>query len=618
MEMQDPSLTPGGEAKDSTLNAAAAEVVAENTMAPALDNVNDEAEAEIEDIVAEAEKGAHTAESLIAAAKALAEKDGADINTAEIRRLRQLFAQLRSAAAPVAAEGEEAPAADPVQTALDEEFAAAIEAARARKAEWVAQQEAMRAENLARKNLLIAQIIALAEDTDNVNRTFAQYRDLQDAFNATGDVDPAEETAVWKRFQEAREKYSDNLKINKELRDYDFKKNLTEKQAMLASAEELLKMDDVVEAYRQLQELHIRWRQVGPVAKELRDEIWTRFRELTADINKRYQTFFEARKARETENELAKTALCNQIEALDYSSLKTFGAWEEMTQTIMQIQEEWRKLGFAAKRVNRSLFARFRRSCDAFFNAKAEFYRSIREELGNNLARKQQLVQEVEALKESTDWRATADRITAMQKEWKTIGAVPKRYSDEVWKQFTAACNYFFDRRKKALSATHAAENANLKTKRAIVAEINALVEADMAKNEVSAALQALQKRWQETGYVPMREKDALREAYQKAVDAVRNRFAIAESRARRERFEASVASIEGDSDKLFREREKMMRALEGRRNDLRTYENNLGFLSSKSKSGDSLVRDMERRIERLKAEISEIEQKIALIDSKL
>lgn len=569
-----------------------------------------------------------TEESLLQSVLELLEKEPSEFSSDDINRLRQKFSMLHSENAAVArpagddtTPADEQPEIEPDdngQPTLRQQFDAAIAELRARKAAWAAKLQEERAVNLARKNDIIARISALAEDTDNVNRTFPRYRELQDEFNAIGEVDPTEETALWKRFQEAREQYSDNLKINKELRDYDFKKNLAEKEVLLAEAIGLAESEDVIAAYRRLQDLHNKWRQIGPVAKELRDDIWNRFRDASAEVNKRYQAYFEARKAREAENEAAKTALCERIEALDYGSLKTFAAWDDMTKTIIALQEEWRTLGFASKKMNRSLFGRFRQCCDAFFAAKAEFYRNTREELSSNLARKQQLVEQAEALKDSTDWRASTERFVAMQKEWKTIGAIPKKYSDALWRRFTAACDFFFDQKKKAGSGTRQVESANLKTKREIIGRLEALRTEAPDKDAALKQMRELQKQWNETGHVPFREKDKLYEAYRSALDAVRDHFAIAESRARRDRFEAAVSQLEGDADKLYRERERMVRALDSRRAELRTYENNLGFLSSKSKSGDSLVRDMSRRIERLKADIAEIQDKIRLLDEKL
>lgn len=619
MDMKDPASAAQQAAEDPKMNEAVA-TEADATSNPATDI---DPEAAAEEIMTEGETAVEAAEEsekkriesvedVLAEALAMMAKEPADIATDEIRRLRQLFTIYHPAAAP--AEGEEAPAPD--QTEM--QFNAVIDELKARKAAWTAKVEAERAENLARKNAIIEEILSLADDTDNVNRTFPRYRELQDEFNAIGEVDPTEETAVWKRFQDAREKYSDNLKINKELRDYDFKKNLAEKEQMLAEAIALAAEEDVIAAYRKLQEIHNRWRQVGPVAKELRDDIWNRFREASAEVNKRYQAFFEERKTREAENEAAKTALCERIEALDYTALKNFSEWDEMTRAIVALQEEWRKIGFASKKVNRQLFARFRKSCDAFFAAKTDHFRTAREELAANLARKQALTEKAEALKESTDWREATEQFVAMQKEWKTIGSVPKKYSDSIWERFTAACDYFFERKKKAGNGARSAEAANLRAKREIIGKLSAIVTEVESKEDALKAMKELQQQWQEIGHVPFREKDKLYETYRSACDEIRKKFAIAERSARRERFEASVASIEGDNDKIYRERERMLRTLEGRRNELRTYQNNLGFLSSKSKNGDSLLRDMSRRIDNLKADIAEIEEKIKLLDSKL
>lgn len=615
MDMHDSSFAPANEPMEQTLTeatATAADAGIENVAATAGEEVTDVVKTIEADNVESREM---TAESLLAEAKALLEKDAAEIGSDEIRRLRQLYGMLHKSAT----EAEDSDNLEnPEQNAKDE-FECVIDSLREKKAAWLAEQETAKAANLDKKNAIIAEILALAEDTDNVNRTFQRYRELQDEFNNVGEVPPADETAIWKRFQEARERYSDNLKINKELRDYDFKKNLAEKEVLLQQAKDLADVDDVISAYRQLQELHNKWRQIGPVAKELREEIWKNFREASADINKKYQAFFEARKEREAENEAAKTAICQKMEEIDIASLKTFASWEETTLRIQDLQKEWRTLGFASKKMNRELFTRFRAACDAFFAAKADFYRTTREGLANNLAHKQQLVEKAESLKDSTDWRKSTDIFIEMQKEWKTIGAIPKKYSDDLWARFTAACDYFFDQKKKAGVGTRQTEAANLRTKREIIGLLSALsTDENTDKESAVGELRKLQSQWQETGHVPFREKDKLYEAYRAAVDAVRSRFAIAESRARREKFEAELAELEGDDNKLFRERERLMRVLEGRRADLRTYQNNLGFLSSKSKSGDSLIRDLERRIERLKTDIAELEEKIKQIDSKL
>ncbi len=627
MDMQEPRpentpIVPENPTHEA--EAAAAEAgMNEQAAAAATPEPDAEPELEVELLMSEAEEEAEepvarqemTLETLLASARELLQKEATELSMDEIRRLRQHTAMLhKPAEADPEAEGAQGVPTDPIVVEIN----GIVEDLRNRKAAWAAEVEATRAENLRVKNEIIDQINALAEDTDNVNRTFPRYLELQSQFNATGDVAPTEETALWKRFQEARERYSDNLKINKELRDYDFKKNLEEKEGLLAEAVELGAHEDVILAYRRLQELHNKWRQIGPVAKELRDEIWNKFRDASAEVNKRYQAFFEARKAREAENEAGKTALCEKVEAIDLTAPNSYARWDELTKEVMDLQEQWRGFGFAPKKVNRSLFARFRAACDAFFAAKADYYRTTRESLNANLERKQALASRAEELATSTDWKKAGDELMDMQKEWKTIGAIPKKYSDALWKRFTTACDAFFAAKKKAGSGTRATEAANLRIKREIIGNISALTAEGVDKDTAVEELRKLQTQWQETGHVPFREKDKIQMAYRDAVDAVRAQFELARKRDRRQRFEASVAEIEGDDNKVYRERERLMRIAESRRNDLRTYENNLGFLSAKSKSGDSLMRDMNRRIEALKADIADLEEKIKILDSKL
>ena len=551
-----------------------------------------------------ADAAALTQEVLIENAKAVLEKDAALITPDDIRRLRQMHNILHKDDAEPAAEEAD-------------EFKALLEAIRAKRAEHTARVEAERADNLARKQAIIDEINALAEDTDNVNRTFPRYRELQDEFNALGEVPPTEETAVWKRFQEAREHYSDNLKINKELRDYDFKKNLDTKELLISEAETLIVEDDVIVAHRRLQELHNKWRQVGPVAKEIREEIWNRFRAASAEVAKRYQAYFEARKAEEAANEAAKTALCDALAAIDIEKLTSFVAWDEATKTVRELQEQWRATGHAARKANRELFARFRDLCDKFFAAKAEYYHSTRDAMAANLARKTALAERAEALRESTDWKAATDEFVALQKEWKTIGTVARKYSDAVWNRFQQACDAFFEAKKKATGDIRKTEQENLRAKRELIERIG-LITPETPREEALGILRDVQQQWKEIGHVPFRDKNKIYEEFRAKCDEVRNALNLRRTEARRERFKESVAALEGDSGKLNRERERLARALEGRRRDLATYENNLGFLTSKSKSGNSMVHEMERKVEALRADIADLEQKIRILDSKI
>lgn len=563
-----------------------------------------------------------TVEGVIEALQALADGPAAEISRDVVSRLRLQASTLRNkhveelraawTGGGNAPEDFTAPEDD-----TESRVSALVEAVRVKKNEYLAQQEAVRLANFERKNDIIEKINALADDTDNVGRNFPTYRELQDAFNAIGDVPPTEETAVWKRFQEARERYSDNLKINKELRDYDFKKNLESKELLIKEAEALADEADIIVAFKRVQELHNKWREIGPVAKELREEIWSKFKDACAVVNKRYQAFFEERKAREAENEAGKTALCERIEALDFESLKTFPAWEDMTKQILEAQEEWKKLGYASRKVNNTLFNRFRATCDKFFESKAAFFRRIKEEMAANLARKTALAEEAETLSTSTDWRKTTDRLVEMQKEWKTIGSVPKKQSDTVWARFQKACDAFFANKKAQAKGARQTELANLQAKRDLIKRLDEIT-AETPKDEARKLIADLQEQWKSIGHVPFKEKDAVYDAFRKRIDEVRRQYDLRQSRERMEKFNSNLSEMAGDKDRLGRERERMARALDARRQELRTYANNLGFLSSKSKSGDSLVRDIEGKMRRLEAEIADIEQRMRLVDDKL
>lgn len=631
MEMRDPSAAAETNAAEQTLDPAPETGVNENAdveqMTVTVDGPVDPegaAEEEVTEAIEEqtaAENGL-TKAKLLERAHELADKPAADVAGDDLRRLRQLYVTLHKNEVDQARnrwteEGNDAADFVESEDETGAEIAAIINAVREKKIAYASEQEALKEANLKRKNEIIEEIIALAGDTDNVNRTFTRYRELQDEFNAIGDVAPTEETAVWKRFQEARERYSDNLKINKELRDYDFKKNLDSKQLLLAEAEGLATEEDVITAYRRLQELHNKWRQIGPVAKEIRDEIWDKFKSASAEINKRYQAHFEARKVREAENEAGKTAICERIEALDFSSLKSFASWDEMTKTIIEAQGEWKKLGFASRKMNNQLFERFRGLCDKFFAAKAAFFAATHDEFAKNLAAKNALVQRAEALKDSTEWRKASDEFVEMQKEWKTIGPAGKKQGDQVWQRFRAACDYFFEQKKKATSGTRKTETANLKAKRDIIARLGE-INVQESRDEALAKLHALQDEWQQIGHVPFKEKDKIYEEYRAKVNELRDALNMRENRARMDRFESAVAEIEGDDNKLYRERERLLRAAEAKRAELRTYENNLGFLSSKSKAGDSMLRDFQRKIDRIKADLDMISEKVRLIDNKL
>ena len=512
--------------------------------------------------------------------------------------------------------GNEEAAFAPMTDEVEEQFKSVYAEIKEKKAAYNAQQEALKQENLQKKLEIISKITEIAADADNVNRQYNTVKQLQQDFKAIGEVPSENDTEVWKAYQVAVERFYDLLKMNKELRDYDFKKNLEQKQALCAEAEALDEESDIVEAFKKLQALHNTWREIGPVSKEIREELWTRFKNASAVINKKYQAFFEERKLNEKKNADGKEALCVRIEAIGTDDLKTYAAWDEATKTIIALQEEWKTFGFASRKVNADLFARFRKSCDDFFEKKSAFFKKMKEELAANLAKKIELCEKAEALKDSTDWKATTDALVALQKEWKTVGPVVKKHSDAVWKRFIAACDAFFEEKKKQNVNIHSVEHENLKQKKEIIAQIKAIFE-DENKDDAPAKVRQLMKQWQEVGHVPYKEKDKIYAEYKALIDKAFEELDMKANKARMANFANSIKQM-GDSNKVYHERERLVRAYEMKSQELKTYENNFGFFNAQSKSGNSLLKEMERKIAKIKDEISILEQKIKMIDEKL
>ena len=514
------------------------------------------------------------------------------------------------------AKGNEEAAFAPAADELEEQFKSLYAEIKEKRAAYNAAQDALKAENLAKKREIISKINEIAEDADNVNRQYSTVQQLQQDFKAIGEVPSENDTEVWKAYQVAVERFYDLLKMNKELRDYDFKKNLEQKQALCAEAEALDEEADIVDAFKKLQQLHTSWREIGPVSKEIREELWTRFKNASAVINKKYQSFFEERKANEKKNAEGKEALCVKIEAISTDNLKTYAAWDEATKAIIGLQEEWKKLGFASRKVNTELFARFRKSCDEFFAKKAEFFKRMKDELAANLAKKIELCEKAEALKDSTEWKKTTDALIALQKEWKTVGPVVKKHSDAVWKRFIAACDAFFEEKKKQNVNVHSVEHENLKQKKDIIAQINSILE-NKETEDAPNKVRELMKKWQEVGHVPYKEKDKVYAEYKAAIDKAFEQLDMKAKKARMANFANSINQM-SDTGKVYHERERLVRAYEMKSQELKTYENNLGFFNAQSKSGNSLVKEMERKIANIKDEIAMLEQKIKLIDEKI
>ncbi len=529
------------------------------------------------------------------------------IRKAEVDKEKQEFLEKGNEEAAFVAKDDE----------FESKFKELLNTFKEKRAAQLAAIEAKRKEALDKKIQILDDMKAIIADPDNINKHYNKFQQLQQDFKNAGEVPAENVTELWKTFQLANENFYDLLKINKDLRDYDFKKNLEQKQLLCITAEELGNETDIISAFKKLQELHDQWREIGPVAKELREELWLRFKEASAVINKKYQSFFEERKEKEKENEDAKIAICEQVEAIDISTIKNYSGWDEATKKVIALQEEWKTLGFASKKVNAALFARFRKGCDDFFAGKAEFYKNIKDEFAANLEKKIALCEKAEAMKESKDWKKTTDEYIALQKEWKTIGPVVKKHSDAVWKRFISACDYFFEEKNKLTTNVRQVEHANLKTKKDIIAGIKEVLTEDPGEDAVKRVREYI-KQWQGTGHVPFKEKDKVYAEYQAALNEAFAKFDIKESRSRISNFESNIEQIATDQDKLYRERERLVRFFEQKRNELKTYENNLGFFNATSKSGNSMLKEMERKMQKIKDEIAEIETKIEVIDNKL
>lgn len=624
MNLREESLTGENLEKDVTLNEETVEQATESVTEKTEENsevVNlaEEAVAEMPEKTS-VDYSSLSKSELVDALEALLEEP-IDTVRDTVAQIKMAFynirkAEIESEKAEFLAKGNEEAAFATREDEDEAKLKAVLNQIKEKRAEFNNAQEALRQQNLERKRAIIAEIKAIAVDPDSVNKQYNKVQQLQQEFKSIGEVPATDSTDLWKEYQQTTESFYDLLKINKELRDYDFKKNLEIKQQLCSEAEGLGAKEDVVVAFRRLQELHTQWRETGPVAKELREELWSKFKDASSVINKKYQAFFEDRKSKEKENEVAKISICEKLEAMDWSELKTYAAWDEATKVVIALQDEWKTLGFAARKVNADLFTRFRKSCDEFFAKKAEFFKSMKEELSLNLQKKIALCEKAEALKDSTDWKKTADVLVALQKEWKTIGSVAKKQSDAVWKRFITACDAFFEAKNKQSNNTRKVEHDNLKAKKDVIASINAILD-DEKETEGGKKVRELMKKWQEVGHVPFKEKDKIYAEYKAAIDKAFDKFDMKEVKATLSNYENSISQMT-DKDKIYREREYLVRSYEQKRNELKTFENNMGFFNATSKNGNSMLKEMERRIQKIKDDLALIEKKINLIDNKI
>ena len=563
-----------------------------------------------------------TKEEVIARLKEIA-GDVESVTKAEIDGLKQTFYKLHNAEQEAArkkfAEAGGAPEDYvPTPDPLEEDMKNAMSVIKNKRNELATEVERQKEMNLQVKLSIIEELKDLLESPEDANKNYTEFKRLQQQWNEVKLVPQASVNELWKNYQLYVEKFYDLLKLNNEFREYDFKKNLEIKTHLCEAAEKLAEETDVVSAFHQLQKLHQEFRETGPVAKELREEIWARFKAASTAVNRRHQQHFDALKEAEQQNLDQKTVICEIIEGIDYNELTNFAAWDAKTQEIIALQNKWKTIGYAPQKMNVKIFERFRTACDAFFNKKAEFFKTVKENMNENLEKKRALCEKAEALKDSTDWKATADTLVKLQKEWKTIGPVAKKHSDVIWKRFITACDYFFEQKNQAGASQRSEEQANLEKKRAIIAQLEAIGEETEANTAIEQ-VRTLMKEWNAVGFVPFKDKDKVYKQYHALVDKLFERYNISQSNKKLSSFKNTISNIqEGSPQALYREREKLMRAYDNMKSELQTYENNLGFLNAASKKGNSLLTELNRKVEKLKADIDLVKEKIKVIDESI
>ena len=585
----------------ATTETPAEEIVSEKPVEPVQKLTKEEILAKLKEVVADVE----------------------NVAKPEIDGLKQSFYKLHNAEQDAARKlfienGGAAENFVPQTDCVEEEFKNIMSVIKEKRSALTAELEKQKEMNLQVKLSIIEELKELVESPDDANKSYTEFKKLQQQWNEVKLVPQAKVNELWKNYQLYVEKFYDLLKLNNEFREYDFKKNFEIKTHLCEAAEKLADEADVVSAFHQLQKLHQEFRDTGPVAKELRDEIWARFKAASTTVNRRHQQHFEALKEVEQHNLDQKTVICEIIEAIDYKELTNFASWESKTQEVIALQNKWKTIGFAPQKMNVKIFERFRKACDEFFRKKGEFFKSLKEGMNENLEKKRALCEKAEALKDSTDWKATADELTKLQKEWKTIGPVAKKYSDAVWKRFISACDYFFEQKNKATSSQRSVEQENLEQKKAIIEKLNA-IDDQMDTEEATQLVRDLMKEWNGIGHVPFKEKDRIYKQYHSQVDKLFERFNISASNKKLSNFKSTISSIqEGSPQALYREREKLVRAFDNMKNELQTYENNLGFLTTSSKKGNSLLTEINRKVEKLKADIELVKEKIKVVDENI
>ena len=499
---------------------------------------------------------------------------------------------------------------------LEEHFKAEMGIIKEKRAKLFKEQEAEKQENLTKKLAIIDKIKTMITTPDEANKNYQEFKTLQQQWREIKNVPAEKANELWRNYQLYVEQFYDMLRLNSEAREYDFKKNLELKTALCEAAEKLADEEDVISAFHQLQKLHQEYREIGPVAKEQREEIWNRFKAASTVINKRHQQHFEGVRAKEEDNLARKTALCEKVEAIAAEENKGSGDWEKHTKEIIDIQAEWKTIGFAPQKMNVKIFERFRAACDDFFGRKAEYFKGLKSTFKENADKKRELIEKAKALQDSTDWKSTSDKLVALQKEWKTIGMVPKKLGDQLWNEFLGACNKFFEARNAAGAGQRSEEHSNLEKKRGIIAQLKAA--AEEASDNIQEKVQSLVEEYQAVGHVPFKEKDKLYEEYHAVLDKLYKDLNISVAKRRLNNFKQNLKQVaERGSNALDNERARLFRQYEALKQEIQTYENNLGFLNVSSKKGNSLIDEMNRKVQKLKDDMNLVREKIKAIDAE-
>lgn len=539
----------------------------------------------------------------------------------EIDYLKTIFYKLhfaeREADMKAYLEGGGDPANYKVLPDEDEEvFKAEMGVIKEKRAKLFLEQEKEKQENLKKKLDIIEKIKAMVTSPEEANKSYQDFKKLQQEWKEIKLMPAEKANELWRNYQLYVEQYYDLLKLNSEAREYDFKKNLEIKTKICEAAEKLGTEEDVISAFHQLQKLHQEFRETGPVAKELREEVWARFKAASTIINKRHQQHFESLRAKEEDNLTKKTALCEKIEEIAKEEIKTAGEWEKKTKDIIAIQAEWKTIGFAPQKMNVKIFERFRAACDDFFSKKAEFFKNMKQQFAENADKKRALIEQAKALQDSTEWKSTSDKLIALQKEWKTIGMVPKKLGDKLWNEFLTACNHFFEARNSANAGTRNEERTNLEKKRGIIEQLKAL--AENAGDNIQDKVRELIDEYNAVGHVPFKEKDKLYKEYHDILDKLYKELNISTARRRLDKFKNNLKNVaEKGADALDNERARLMRRYEAIKQEVQTYENNLGFLNASSKKGNSLIDEMNRKVQKLKDDMNLVREKIKAIDAE-